>query len=106
MLAFRLPSFTCEIARPVCRAFRCWSKSESPSWRVAIWPNSTGCSDDLDDLPDQKITFGEMRHSSVRDVLVYCRDHRGSHHLTTGADRWADISGGRIPVGVVVRTGV
>jgi hypothetical protein len=24
----------------------------------------------------QKITFGEMRKSGVRDVLLYCRDHR------------------------------
>ena len=24
----------------------------------------------------QKITFGEMRRSGVRDVLIYCRDHR------------------------------
>ena len=28
----------------------------------------------------QKITFGEMRSSGVRDVLVYCRDHHCSHH--------------------------
>jgi hypothetical protein len=26
-----------------------------------------------------KITFGEMRESGVRDVLIYCRDHRCSH---------------------------
>ena len=24
----------------------------------------------------QKITFGEMREAGVRDVLIYCRDHR------------------------------
>ena len=24
----------------------------------------------------QKITFGEMRGSGVRDVLIYCRDYR------------------------------
>jgi len=24
----------------------------------------------------EKITFGEMRASGVRDVLIYCRDHR------------------------------
>jgi len=24
----------------------------------------------------QKITFDEMRESGVRDVLIYCRDHR------------------------------
>jgi len=23
----------------------------------------------------QKITFGEMRDSGVREVLIYCRDH-------------------------------
>jgi hypothetical protein len=38
----------------------------------------------------QKITFGEMRASGVRVVLVYCRDHRRSHHVEISADRWAD----------------
>jgi hypothetical protein len=23
-----------------------------------------------------KITFGELRASGVRDVIIYCRDHR------------------------------
>ena len=38
----------------------------------------------------QKITFGEMRASGVRDVLIYCRDHRCSHHIEISADRWPD----------------
>jgi len=38
----------------------------------------------------QKITFGEMRESGVRDVLIYCRDHRCSHNVETNADGWAD----------------
>ena len=33
----------------------------------------------------QKITFGEMRDSGVRDVLIYCRDHRCSHSTTISA---------------------
>ena len=33
------------------------------------------------------VTSGETR---VRDVLIYCRDHRFSHHIETNADRWAD----------------
>jgi hypothetical protein len=37
-----------------------------------------------------KITFAEMRASGVRDVLIYCRDHRCSHHVETNADGWAD----------------
>jgi hypothetical protein len=37
-----------------------------------------------------KITFGEMRESGARDVLIYCRDHRCSHHVETNADGWAD----------------
>jgi hypothetical protein len=36
-----------------------------------------------------KITFGEMRASGVRDVLIYCRDHR-CHHLKISANRWAN----------------
>ena len=38
----------------------------------------------------QKITFGEMRASGVRDVLVYCRDHHCSHHVRISADFWPD----------------
>ena len=43
----------------------------------------------------QKITFGEMRASGVRDVLIYCRDHRCSHHIEISADRWPDHAAGR-----------
>jgi len=38
----------------------------------------------------QKITFGEMRDAGVRSVLVYCRDHRCSHHVEMSADQWPD----------------
>jgi hypothetical protein len=38
----------------------------------------------------QKITFGEMRDAGVRSVLIYCRDHRCSHHIEISADRWSD----------------
>jgi hypothetical protein len=37
-----------------------------------------------------KITFGEMRASGVRAILIYCRDHRCSHHVETSADGWGD----------------
>jgi hypothetical protein len=37
-----------------------------------------------------KITFGELRESGVRDVLVYGRDHRCIHHIETNADDRAD----------------
>jgi hypothetical protein len=36
------------------------------------------------------ITFGEMRESGVRDVLIYCRDRTCTHHITISADRWLD----------------
>jgi hypothetical protein len=38
----------------------------------------------------QKITFGEMRASGIRDVLVYCRDHHCSDHVRISADVWPD----------------
>lgn len=38
----------------------------------------------------QKITFGEMRASGARDVLIYCRDYRCGHHTEASADGWAD----------------
>jgi len=37
-----------------------------------------------------KITFGETRAFGVRDVLVYCRDHRCSRSTTIGADLLGD----------------
>jgi hypothetical protein len=37
-----------------------------------------------------KITFGQMRESGIRVVLIYCRDHRCSHHVEASADRWGD----------------
>ena len=41
----------------------------------------------------QKITFGEMRESGVRGVLVYCSDYRCSHYVTASADPWPGTSG-------------
>ena len=38
----------------------------------------------------QKITFGQMRASGTRDVLIYCRDYRCGHHIEINADCWAD----------------
>jgi hypothetical protein len=37
-----------------------------------------------------KITFGEIRASGVRGVLVYCADYRCSHSIAMSADRWPD----------------
>ena len=33
-----------------------------------------------------KITFGDVRAFCVRDVLVYCRDRKCSHHIAINAD--------------------
>ena len=38
----------------------------------------------------QKITFGEMRASGVRGLLICCKDHRCSHSVTMSADGWPD----------------
>jgi hypothetical protein len=38
----------------------------------------------------QKITFGDMRESGVRGVLIYCSDYRCSHHIAVSGDRWED----------------
>jgi hypothetical protein len=37
-----------------------------------------------------KITFGEMRASGIRDLLIYCSDYRCSHSTTISGDRWPD----------------
>jgi hypothetical protein len=42
-----------------------------------------------------KITFGEMRASGVRDVLIYCPDHRCSHRVEANAAVVLMMSGSR-----------
>ena len=38
----------------------------------------------------KKITFGELRASGVRGLLIYCSDYKCSHWTTMSADRWPD----------------
>jgi hypothetical protein len=38
----------------------------------------------------EKITFGEMRLTGVRGVLVYCPDYKCGHSLELSAERWPD----------------
>jgi hypothetical protein len=38
----------------------------------------------------QKITFGEMRSSGVRGLLIYCYDYTCSHWIILSADQWGD----------------
>jgi len=42
-----------------------------------------------------KITFDDVRASGVRDVLIYCRDHKCSHRITISADAGPITSGRR-----------
>ena len=37
-----------------------------------------------------KITFGEMRASGVRDVLIYCADYECSNWIRVNTDQWSD----------------
>jgi hypothetical protein len=37
-----------------------------------------------------KITFGEMRSSGARGVLVYCSDYKCSHSTAINADQWSN----------------
>jgi hypothetical protein len=37
-----------------------------------------------------KITFGEMRSSGVRGVIVYCTDYKCSQSIALAADQWSD----------------
>jgi hypothetical protein len=43
-------------------------------------------------MPDRpvKITFGQMRNSGVRGILVYCGDYKCSHSLAISGDAWPD----------------
>ena len=38
----------------------------------------------------EKRTLGQTRQSGVRGILIYCRDHKCSHHVAILADHWAD----------------
>jgi hypothetical protein len=38
----------------------------------------------------EKITFGEMRSTGVRGILVYCSDYKCSHSIAISADPWPD----------------
>ena len=38
----------------------------------------------------QKITFGEMRSTGVRGILIYCADYHCSHLIAISADKWPD----------------
>ena len=37
-----------------------------------------------------KITFGEMRSSGVRGLLIYCGDYHCSRSIALSGDRWPD----------------
>jgi hypothetical protein len=38
----------------------------------------------------QKITFGEMRSTGLRNLLAYCGDYKSAHHVEISAERWSD----------------
>ena len=39
---------------------------------------------------EEKITFGEMRQSGGRRIVVYCSDYKCSHSVILDADCWPD----------------
>jgi hypothetical protein len=41
-------------------------------------------------IRQQKITFGEMRASGVRGLLIYCSDYHCSHWTAISGDQWPD----------------
>jgi hypothetical protein len=51
----------------------------------------------------QKITFGEMRESDVRGVLIYCSDYHCSHYITANADPWPDDITASVSVTATIR---
>jgi hypothetical protein len=40
--------------------------------------------------PQQKITFGEMRASGIRNLLIYCSDYHCSDWTAISGDQWPD----------------
>jgi hypothetical protein len=55
-------------------------------------------------MPDEtakrprKITFGELRSSGVRGVVVFCSDFKCSHSTRISADQWPDDVGSPVCV--------
>jgi hypothetical protein len=41
-------------------------------------------------IRQQKITFGEMRSTGVRGLLIYCSDYKCSRSTAVSADQWPD----------------
>jgi hypothetical protein len=63
----------------------------SPTRRIPIARRPLpGFNNRMPDPRQQKITFGEMRASGVRGVLIYCSDYKCSHSTAISADRWQD----------------
>lgn len=54
--------------------------------------NDSGLADYLNPVVvrEQKITFGEMRQSGARGVMVFCGDDHRSHSVAMPANRWPD----------------
>jgi hypothetical protein len=44
----------------------------------------------MPETSSQKITFGEMRASGVRGLIVYCSDYRCSHSVVISGDSFED----------------
>jgi hypothetical protein len=38
----------------------------------------------------EKVTFGDMRASGVRGLVIYCTDYRCSHSRAISGDPWPD----------------
>jgi len=69
----------------------------SPARSAELWgmPALTRRRDRAPERP-QKITFGEMRSSGVRGILIYCADYHCSHSIAISADQWPITSGSPI----------
>jgi hypothetical protein len=66
--------------------------SDSIARRLLVGSRLRGGRDRLVAMTErpQKITFGEMRESRIRGVLIYCSDYKCSHYVTASADPWPD----------------
>jgi hypothetical protein len=60
------------------RGAGCLRPSAALQWRMAVLTRP------------QKITFGEMRDTGVRGILIYCSDYKCSHSIAISADPWPD----------------
>jgi hypothetical protein len=82
--------FQIGIRTPLNSTYGARRHNGGPQSGPIAWPLPARLNGPMPPPRPQKITFGEMRSSSVRGLLVYCADYHCSHSSAISADPWPD----------------